>query len=203
MDGEYKIGKTQDPQKVRDFVKANMNGDLEGEVIVETDAEDYQAAEDVFAFYGQSTTYFDKFMLLFGARYEITKIDYTGYEVQWDVDGDYVGTTEATNSKTWMRLSDPISYVQMVKEWLDLGADIIGGCCGTTPDHIAAMKEVLRKTWRECNHVGTFFAFCEDIRADCCWDRGRSLLQPWSSRKRSESAFAVGRAPGDETGPLL
>jgi TonB-dependent receptor len=101
MDGAYKIGKTQDPQKVRDFVKANMNGDLVGEENLETNAEDYQAKEDVFAFYGQSTTYFDKFMLLFGARYEITKIEYTGYEVQWDVDGDYVGTTSATNSKNW------------------------------------------------------------------------------------------------------
>lgn len=101
MDGEYKIGKTQDPQKVRDFVKANKDGDLVGEPNYETDAEDYQATEDVYAFYGQSTTHFDKFMLLFGARYEITKIEYTGHDVQWDENGDYEATTTATNSKTW------------------------------------------------------------------------------------------------------
>lgn len=101
MGGEYKIGKTQDPQKVRDFVIDNKGGFLEGEFNYETDAEDYQASEDVFAFYGQSTTYFDKFMLLFGGRYEITNIEYTGYEVQWDEEGDYVDTTPTTSNKTW------------------------------------------------------------------------------------------------------
>jgi 5-methyltetrahydrofolate--homocysteine methyltransferase len=26
----------------------------------------------------------------------------------------------------------------------DLGVAIIGGCCGTTPEHIAAMRDVLK-----------------------------------------------------------
>jgi 5-methyltetrahydrofolate--homocysteine methyltransferase len=32
-----------------------------------------------------------------------------------------------------------------VKELIEAGANIIGGCCGTTPAHIAAMKEASRK----------------------------------------------------------
>jgi 5-methyltetrahydrofolate--homocysteine methyltransferase len=32
-----------------------------------------------------------------------------------------------------------------VKEWLDAGlANIVGGCCGTTPEHLAALAEVAR-----------------------------------------------------------
>ena len=34
-------------------------------------------------------------------------------------------------------------YVKCVKEWVDAGADIIGGCCGTTPDTIRMLYGVL------------------------------------------------------------
>ena len=27
--------------------------------------------------------------------------------------------------------------------WLGMGAQIVGGCCGTTPDHIAALRRVV------------------------------------------------------------
>ncbi len=36
-------------------------------------------------------------------------------------------------------------YTALVPEWLRLGARIIGGCCGTTPDHIAGMRNALRE----------------------------------------------------------
>jgi len=29
------------------------------------------------------------------------------------------------------------------RSWLDMGAGIVGGCCATTPDHIAALREVV------------------------------------------------------------
>lgn len=35
----------------------------------------------------------------------------------------------------------PADMAKYVKEIIDAGANIIGGCCGTTPDHIKAMKE--------------------------------------------------------------
>jgi S-methylmethionine-dependent homocysteine/selenocysteine methylase len=33
----------------------------------------------------------------------------------------------------------------MVKEWMDLGADIIGGCCGVGPEQINAMGQSFPK----------------------------------------------------------
>jgi S-methylmethionine-dependent homocysteine/selenocysteine methylase len=35
---------------------------------------------------------------------------------------------------------DPARYAQFAKEWLQHGADIIGGCCGIGPEHIAAIR---------------------------------------------------------------
>ena len=40
--------------------------------------------------------------------------------------------------------SELLGYRRM-KRLLDAGATIVGGCCGTTPAHIAALQEVLRQ----------------------------------------------------------
>jgi S-methylmethionine-dependent homocysteine/selenocysteine methylase len=37
----------------------------------------------------------------------------------------------------------PLRYLQCARQWLDLGARVIGGCCGTTPEHIAEIKNSL------------------------------------------------------------
>lgn len=60
----------------------------------------------------------------------------------------YPNSGEAYNAttKTWLGTSDPNSYVEMAKEWLALGADIIGGCCRIGPEHIRKMRKVLGKT---------------------------------------------------------
>ena len=34
-------------------------------------------------------------------------------------------------------------YVKFVKEWLDAGASIVGGCCGTTPNSIRMLYGVV------------------------------------------------------------
>ncbi|MED5330751.1 MAG: homocysteine S-methyltransferase family protein [Planctomycetota bacterium] len=39
----------------------------------------------------------------------------------------------------------PDSYAQDAMKWIAHGASIIGGCCGTTPDHIAAISALLQK----------------------------------------------------------
>lgn len=36
-------------------------------------------------------------------------------------------------------------YARAAKEWVRAGASIIGGCCGTTPEHIAAVGASVRK----------------------------------------------------------
>ncbi len=38
---------------------------------------------------------------------------------------------------------DPQKYLEYAKEWSEQGAQIIGGCCGTTPDHIRVLREWL------------------------------------------------------------
>ena len=38
---------------------------------------------------------------------------------------------------------DPERYLEYAKRWHEQGARIIGGCCGTTPDHIRALREWL------------------------------------------------------------
>ncbi len=57
----------------------------------------------------------------------------------------YPNSGEAYNSenKTWGGLSDPILFVEMVKEWMDLGANIIGGCCRIGPTHIRGIRDIL------------------------------------------------------------
>jgi len=43
----------------------------------------------------------------------------------------------------------PAEYATAARAWRALGATIIGGCCGTTPDHIAALNTALRSPDKE------------------------------------------------------
>ena len=38
---------------------------------------------------------------------------------------------------------DPERFAEYAKEWIESGANIVGGCCGTTPETIAAIQESL------------------------------------------------------------
>ncbi|MAT38093.1 MAG: homocysteine methyltransferase [Ectothiorhodospiraceae bacterium] len=38
----------------------------------------------------------------------------------------------------------PDEYAECAREWRSLGAKIIGGCCGTSPDHIAALRKAVK-----------------------------------------------------------
>lgn len=46
-------------------------------------------------------------------------------------------------SKSWKGISDPDIFQKMASEWLDLGVDIIGGCCRIGPDHITKLSQSL------------------------------------------------------------
>ena len=46
-------------------------------------------------------------------------------------------------SKTWSGTSSPDSFVAKTKEWVDLGADIIGGCCQIGPKHIKGIHNCI------------------------------------------------------------
>jgi methionine synthase I (cobalamin-dependent) len=47
------------------------------------------------------------------------------------------------NPPEWMFTDEypPDRYVQFCEKWANLGARVLGGCCGTTPDHIAALAK--------------------------------------------------------------
>ena len=51
------------------------------------------------------------------------------------------GETYHAGSKTWKGISDPDAFVGMAKEWKELGADLIGGCCRIGPEHIRRLRE--------------------------------------------------------------
>jgi 5-methyltetrahydrofolate--homocysteine methyltransferase len=39
----------------------------------------------------------------------------------------------------------PVPFAVGIGECLDAGATIVGGCCGTTPDHISAVAELIER----------------------------------------------------------
>jgi homocysteine S-methyltransferase len=55
------------------------------------------------------------------------------------------GEAYSAKSKTWLGISDPELFVEMVEEWIRLGADIIGGCCRIGPDHIRRISEIMEQ----------------------------------------------------------
>ena len=38
----------------------------------------------------------------------------------------------------------PVEYTGYVKEWLGMGAQIVGGCCGSSPEHIALLRPIVK-----------------------------------------------------------
>ena len=40
-------------------------------------------------------------------------------------------------------VATPDDYAAQVKAWVEFGVQIVGGCCGTNPDHIRRLQETL------------------------------------------------------------
>lgn len=53
------------------------------------------------------------------------------------------GAIYLEESKTWSGLSYTFACEQMAKEWKELGAELIGGCCGIGPQQIKAMGKII------------------------------------------------------------
>ena len=53
------------------------------------------------------------------------------------------GLPEVRNNTTYYPLG-PDEFAAAMRDILDAGAAAVGGCCGTTPDHIAALAQVLK-----------------------------------------------------------
>ncbi len=48
-------------------------------------------------------------------------------------------------------ITPPEEFLKRAREWVDLGAQLIGGCCGLGPEHIAALREGLPRKLSAAN----------------------------------------------------
>ncbi len=65
--------------------------------------------------------------------------------------GVYANTGWADTEGHWTEgdSGEPAIYAERASGWIDRGARLIGGCCGTTPAHIAALRQMLDvRVWR-------------------------------------------------------
>lgn len=54
------------------------------------------------------------------------------------------GEVYNAKSKTWSGLLTRASFLELTKEWINLGADIIGGCCRIGPEEIKSISELIK-----------------------------------------------------------
>jgi len=61
------------------------------------------------------------------------------------ITGLYANIGHTDDITGWTNTADvsPLAYAQLAAGWLAQGARLIGGCCGTTPAHIAALRGIL------------------------------------------------------------
>ncbi len=52
----------------------------------------------------------------------------------------HIGNPTPTPGWSFSHDADPAAYAESVRAWLGLGVAIVGGCCGTTPAHIRAVR---------------------------------------------------------------
>jgi homocysteine S-methyltransferase len=54
-----------------------------------------------------------------------------------------IGKAEPVSGWEFTHELDPVAYAKQALSWVELGAKIVGGCCGTTPEHILALTNVM------------------------------------------------------------
>jgi homocysteine S-methyltransferase len=61
------------------------------------------------------------------------------------IQGLYANIGHTNDVDGWTLTQDvtPLEYARLASGWLAQGANLIGGCCGTTPAHIAALSMIL------------------------------------------------------------
>jgi TonB-dependent receptor len=97
LDGRYTMG----PFIAAGTARSLLPG-FGGELDPEADLADYDAKEKVAAGYAMAEINLgDDLMILPGVRYEHTELDYTGYEVLFDANGDYESTQPLTGTRSY------------------------------------------------------------------------------------------------------
>jgi S-methylmethionine-dependent homocysteine/selenocysteine methylase len=54
----------------------------------------------------------------------------------------HIGNPTPIRGWSFSESATPAEYAQSARAWLAFGATIVGGCCGTTPAHIRAVREI-------------------------------------------------------------
>ncbi len=100
LDGRYNPGNAfVDPLIARQIL---TSPDAESEFDFEENVADYRARENVFATYIMTQLNFgEKFQLVPGFRYERTDVDYTGTEILFDDDGDFLSRQDIPGENTF------------------------------------------------------------------------------------------------------
>ena len=64
--------------------------------------------------------------------------------------GLYANVGHADEVNGWTLTDDvqPAAYAQHARRWIEQGAAIVGGCCGTSPAHIEAIRKQVDKETR-------------------------------------------------------
>lgn len=57
----------------------------------------------------------------------------------------HIGNAEPIRGWSYGQAAMPAEYAEWATGWIAGGAAAVGGCCGTTPGHIAALRDRLRK----------------------------------------------------------
>ena len=57
--------------------------------------------------------------------------------------GAYANNGHPEDTAGWAFTGEypPARYLEKAREWAAMGAQVLGGCCGTAPEHIRALRE--------------------------------------------------------------
>lgn len=106
LDDKYKVGTGPDHDKLEDMVDRELNKfELDSDATREdTDAENFDATEDILAGYVMTELHFGDLMVLPGVRYEMTDLEYNANEVILNEDGDYEATNPVSVSNDYANM---------------------------------------------------------------------------------------------------
>lgn len=146
LDGNYNFGPKIDVDKMESFFNSNKDGDFVGEISKEdSDAATYDATEDIFAFYLMTTINFDNLTVLAGVRDEITQTSYNGNEVEFDDEGDYVGTTKLSEEKSHNHILPSLHLKYDVSDQTKIRAAFTSGLARANYEDLVPYSVVLHE----------------------------------------------------------
>ncbi len=77
----------------------------------------------------------------------------------------------------------PEEYARLALHWREEGAQIVGGCCGVTPDHIAAVRKKVAGTKPGHPHEMASQPLAVSVTGPAEPERADSVPQPWVDKQ--------------------